>query len=427
MPTLGALPLAASMLMTYRIWLLALLAVSCAPSEPTPTWWKGNLHTHSLWSDGDDYPEMILDWYKTNGYHFMALSDHNILADHERWIDARMRRGIGVYERYLERFGDDWVEQRETNDTLWVRLKTFEEYRSWFEERGRFLVFPSEEISDRYGRKPIHVNATNIQQLIEPQGGNSVLEVMQNNVNAVLAQREATGVPMFPHINHPYFGWAMTPDDLIDLEGERFFEVYNGHPAVNNYGDSLRAGLEHVWDIVLTERLVAGRPLMYGLAVDDAHNYHDTGLDYSNVGRGWVVVRAETLTPETLIAAMETGDFYASTGVTLADIQRDGDTLSIRIDAEEGVAYTTSFVGTRQGYEPQVEQIQVGDRTHTRRTYGEGIGEVFATMEGTEARYILRGDELYVRAKITSSKRKVNPYQTGEVEVAWTQPIRPSL
>ena len=24
-----------------------------------PRYWKGNLHTHSLWSDGDDFPEMI--------------------------------------------------------------------------------------------------------------------------------------------------------------------------------------------------------------------------------------------------------------------------------------------------------------------------------------------------------------------------------
>nr|MBA3762074.1 hypothetical protein [Chthoniobacterales bacterium] len=30
-------------------------------------WWKGNLHTHSLWSDGDDYPEMIVEWYKGHG------------------------------------------------------------------------------------------------------------------------------------------------------------------------------------------------------------------------------------------------------------------------------------------------------------------------------------------------------------------------
>jgi len=44
-------------------------------------WYKGNLNTHSYWSDGDDFPEMIMDWYKNHGYHFVSLSDHNILAE----------------------------------------------------------------------------------------------------------------------------------------------------------------------------------------------------------------------------------------------------------------------------------------------------------------------------------------------------------
>src|SRR5215475_189133 len=53
-----------------------------------PTYWKGNLHTHSLWSDGDDFPEMIADWYKQHGYHFLTLTDHNVLSEGERWIDV---------------------------------------------------------------------------------------------------------------------------------------------------------------------------------------------------------------------------------------------------------------------------------------------------------------------------------------------------
>ena len=52
--------------------------LSVVPERET-RWWKGNLHTHSLWSDGNDFPEMIADWYRKNGYHFLALSDHNIL------------------------------------------------------------------------------------------------------------------------------------------------------------------------------------------------------------------------------------------------------------------------------------------------------------------------------------------------------------
>ena len=61
--------------------------MSCSEQKPqiTKTWFKGNLHTHSYWSDGDDFPEEIMDWYKSNGYQFVALSDHNTLAEGERW------------------------------------------------------------------------------------------------------------------------------------------------------------------------------------------------------------------------------------------------------------------------------------------------------------------------------------------------------
>ncbi|MBS0266423.1 MAG: PHP domain-containing protein, partial [Planctomycetes bacterium] len=46
-------------------------------------WYKGNLHTHTLWSDGDDYPEMVALWYKDNGYDFLAFTDHNTLLRKE--------------------------------------------------------------------------------------------------------------------------------------------------------------------------------------------------------------------------------------------------------------------------------------------------------------------------------------------------------
>src|SRR6267154_1469504 len=59
-----------------------------ALDAPSPRWYRGNLHTHSLWSDGDDFPEMIADWYKRHGYQFLALSDHNVLAQGQRWIAA---------------------------------------------------------------------------------------------------------------------------------------------------------------------------------------------------------------------------------------------------------------------------------------------------------------------------------------------------
>ncbi len=378
-----------------------------APDVEAPRWWKGNLHTHSLWSDGDDYPEMIIDVYKRRGYHFVALSDHNILAEGEKWIDvSKTHGGMGAYEKYLAQFGSDWVDQVETEGVLRVRLKTLEEYRSLFEEQGRFLIVQAEEITDRFEGKPVHVNATNLVELIGPQGGGSVLEVMQNNVNAVIAQRARTGKAMFPHINHPNYGWSVTAEDLIALHGERFFEVYNGHPAVNNEGDDSHPSTERMWDIMLTERLRGGSEVMFGIAVDDAHNYHVSGSDRSNPGRGWVMVRTKELTPEALVASMEAGDFYATTGVIVEDVRFENSRISLNIQALEGIRYTTQFIGTREGHEIARESIIGVEGTYIRERYSRNIGEVLAEVEGVSPWYSLKGDELYVRAKVISSMLK---------------------
>ena len=405
--------------------ILTLAACVSAPPEKSAGWWKGNLHTHSLWSDGDDYPEMVIDWYKAHGYHFAVLSDHNVLARGERWIDLEAAGGPAVLARYRERFGDEWVEEKEDGDAHLIRLRTLSEYRSLFEEPDRFLVIQSEEISDQFEEKPIHLNATNLRELIEPQGGTSVSDVMQRNVDAVLDQRKRTGQLMFPHVNHPNFGWAIKVEDLIALRGEKFFEVYNGHPSVRNEGDTVRPSTERMWDILLAERLSQGQDVMYGLAVDDAHDYHEFGAEHVNPGRGWVMVRAEALSAEALIRALEAGDFYASAGVTLEEIRASEDSLSLRIEEEPGVEYQTQFIGTRRGYDRATVEVPLEDEegASVLLRYSRDIGEVLAEVPGIEPRYDFAGDEIYVRARVVSTRLQENPYRKGAFETAWAQPV----
>src|SRR5437899_8977739 len=137
-----------------RVLLLTFVLIAARGNAATgsaqATWWKGNLHTHSLWSDGDDYPEMIVDWYKEHGYHFLALSDHNILAQGSKWIDATTNKGGAVaLDKYLKRFGANWVRLRERNGRQQVRLKTLTEYRKLLEVAGSFLLVQNEEITDK--------------------------------------------------------------------------------------------------------------------------------------------------------------------------------------------------------------------------------------------------------------------------------------
>ncbi|MFM8879399.1 MAG: hypothetical protein ACKOKG_09750 [Verrucomicrobiota bacterium] len=394
-----------------------------------PRWWKGNLHTHSLWSDGDDFPESIAAWYKDHGYHFLAMSDHNRMLEGEQWVtESKKNHFPEALMKNRQRFGPDWLQRRDRQGTNQYRLKTLEGFRGLLEEPGRFLMVPSEEITSGYLSFPVHINATNLRKKISSPGGSNVLDVMQRGVDAVLEQRRKTGQPMFPHINHPNFGWGVTAEDLMQVKGERFFEVYNGHPSVHNEGDTTHASMERMWDIVLAWRVAhLDLPPMYGLAVDDSHHYHSHGVGKSNNGRGWVMVRSESLDATALVTAMEAGDFYASSGVSLRRVERSGNTMSIEVATEPGVTYTIRFIGTRKGFDATRSPVlsAKGEPVRATQRYSDQIGETLAVVVGTRAQYTARGDELYVRAVITSSKKIANPYRKGETAAAWVQPWQP--
>ena len=70
--------------MKHAVNLASLLLFAACASEQH-RYYKGNLHTHTLWSDGNHFPEMVVDWYAQHDYDFLALTDHNILADHEHY------------------------------------------------------------------------------------------------------------------------------------------------------------------------------------------------------------------------------------------------------------------------------------------------------------------------------------------------------
>jgi glycerophosphoryl diester phosphodiesterase len=139
------------------------------------------------------------------------------------------------------------------------------------------------------------------------------------------------------------------------------------------------------------------------------------------------MVQAEQLTPESIVHALESGDFYSSSGVTLKRIHREGNKLQIEIAADPGATYHTEFIGTKRNFNRASEPVRTasGEALRVTHRYSPEIGAVLAEGDGTIANYEFKGDELYVRAKITSSKSKSNPYRSGEKEAAWTQPMLP--
>ncbi len=411
------------------VWLIILLLLAGCQfgSDAGPSWFKGNLHTHTLWSDGDDFPEQVAAWYVDNGYSFLAISDHNTIAESERWLTIpEDHPRFRVFERYLATSPEEWVEWEQGVDTIRVRLKTWEEYSEVFQDPDSFLMMRAEEVTDQFEGKPIHVNATNIVEYIEPKGGGSVVEVMQNNVDAILSQGERLQRRVMLHINHPNFIWSIRADELAQLDGERFFEVFNGHPAVFNYGDSLRQGTEKMWDVVNTIRLRDGRPLMFGIGTDDAHHYQEIAPSRANVGRGWVMVRAGALTSDAVLAAMDDGQFYASSGVTLQDVSFDGRRYHVSVEPKEGISYTIEFFGTNSDHDPAPVAIKDPDSGELiSYRYSEDVGRLLQQTSGAEASFEVTVEHLFVRARVTSDQVMEFPVSELELQRAWTQPVQP--
>jgi hypothetical protein len=322
------------------IFLGILLATSTnTPAQPAQgdaplKWFKGNTHTHTLNSDGDSTPEDVVRWYREQRYHFLFLTDHNLVTPVE---------GLNAVAGMPE----------------------------------KFLIIRGEEVTDQAAGRPVHLNMLGGEGAVPPQGGATVAEALRRNVEAITAARGVIS------INHPNFGWAMTTSDLAEGRGAHLIEIHNGHHMVNNAGGGGQPGAEALWDSMLSAGV-----RVFAVASDDLHHLKQPWAKASaRPGQGWVAVRAPQLTSDAILSALAAGDFYASTGVVLSDVQATPERLTVTVKEETYAKYTIQFIG--QG------------------------GRLLKEAIASPAHYDIAGGEGYVRAKILDSNS----------QVAWTQPV----
>jgi len=398
-------------------------------------WFKGNLHMHSLWSDGVDFPETIAVWFKDHGYHFIAFTEHDQLQVGERWVSDNPDEGkrssrlaqCGGIEHYRRQWPDDKIDIRPKGNHTEVRLKTMEECRAILEQPQQFMIMSGEEISVSWPGGNHWINAFNIPQAVPPQSckGTSA-EAMSQTVRAVYERAE--GKAVMASLDHPNFDWNARAEDIAAADGLEFMEIHTALNSANSYGEPPRVGAERIWDIVLAKRLSTGGKILYGIAADDCHRYHEETFGPGALpGRAWVMVRSDRLDPAAIIAAMKRGDFYASTGVTLSELEVSDRGVDLAIAPEEGVGYTVEFIGTLRGFDPTSKPVldETGREMYTTAIHSSDIGQVLQRTSGERASYCFKGNELYVRALVISDRPHPNPTVPGDVTKAWTQPVVP--
>jgi len=124
--------------------------------------------------------------------------------------------------------------------------------------------------------------------------------------------RSKNGLAMLAHPSWDGVTWL----DVKDVADKLFaLEVWNSGCDVE-----IGRGLADVqWDDLLSRGYK-----IKGIAVDDAHRY------FSDAGKGWVMVKASSLTHASIRAALEKGAFYSSCSPLIHELKRDKKSFYIR-------------------------------------------------------------------------------------------------
>ena len=248
---------------------------------------KGGLHCHTTRSDGEGAPEDVIRRHYEQGYHFMALTDHNIF-NRINYADVPITMLSGI-ERDMEILG--WGKGR----PLCVHIVGIGDPAAP-EGPGQDETIP------HYGR---HEDCSFAQGMIDEMHG--------------------WGLKTF--YCHPE--WSGTAyADYRCLQGNFGLELWNSGCAFEN---ELDVNNGHEWDEALDE----GRRI-WGVAVDDGH-----AMDHHC--HGWVMVKSGNSAPE-ILQALENGAFYASCGPEIHDFfVRDGRAFVDCSDAAGVSFYTLRF------------------------------------------------------------------------------------
>ncbi len=247
------------------------------PFDLPGRFWRGNLHCHSTRSDGALPPEEVARRYRARGYDFYCQTDH-----------------------FLDTYGFP------ITDTTGFRGEGFTTIL------GAELHAPALENGEIW-----HILAVGLPaDFAPPTAGETGPDLA----------RRARDAGAFVAIAHPQW-YGVTLADAQALDAAHAVEIYNHTCAVLADRPDGSALLDQV--------LLAGGSLT-AIATDDAH-FRDPVDSNADAFGGWVMVRAETPTPEALLAALKAGAFYASQGPDLHGIEIDGDMLRVAMSAVDRV------------------------------------------------------------------------------------------
>lgn len=298
---------------------------------------KGGLHCHTTRSDGRGTPEEVIRMHKEHGYDFLALTDHRFY----NYRNFAPETGITILPG-MEYDGNGIETIADNEGTL------TQEY-----DAGGFRCFHTVCIGP------------------EKADGNGFEQDQRFDSAHVRNQEEYQ--PYLDYLHemgqmtiycHPE--WSSTPARYFSrMKGNFAMEIWNSGCVIEDDMDADAA----YWDELLGQGI-----RIYGVATDDGHamNQHCVG---------WVRVRAENNSVSAILAALDAGRFYSSTGPEIHDFYYEDGKICVDCSAAAKIRLHADKHPTR------IVHSADGNLTHAEFDIGSSYSYVRATVIDKEGRH----------------------------------------
>lgn len=293
----------------------------------TGNWYKGNLHSHTVNSDGHFTPAQAVNAYRQHGYSFICFSEHDYYTDLRKEFD-----------------------------------------------RGDFLILPGVEASalllneDKSRMlKTHHIHGILGTQEMQQAAGDQLIQhgkrltppayvgKWEGLQTAQKLSDSLRKMGCFTTYNHP--SWSrVDAEEICGLEDIWAIEVFN-------YGTEVECG--EGYNTVFWDRMLAAGKRINCFASDDNHN---PNRFFDSFG-GYVVVRSEELSHEAIVSHLLAGDYYSSAGPEIYQFGIDGDEVFVECS---NVACIHFICGGYVGCSETVNR------------YGVTLKKAFHKLDGTE-------------------------------------------
>ena len=233
--------------------------------------YKANLHVHTNISDGSMSPDEIKKIYMEKGYSVVAFTDHEIMVPHTELTDEHFVALTATEISTNNRTDCDFCYAKTYHLNIYSPdenkncFNTFDKSKMWIEHSYQYITSEQENI--QYSR------------VYDVQDVNKVIK-MANDEGCLVSY------------NHPV--WSLQNySDYAELRGLWGIELYNTGCARNGYFDTAQP----------FDDLLRQGERIFPLATDDAHLLRDCF-------GGFVMIKAEKLTYNSIFTALKNGDFY---------------------------------------------------------------------------------------------------------------------